>query len=353
MGPASPGLCELGPECKQRQETPPDAIYTFKHALIQDAAYNSLLISRRQQYHKQTAITLSENFTDTADAEPELLAYHYFEAGLTQEAVSYWLQAGEQSLSRYAWQEALAHFLRGLSAKDVEPGASEPAQDSESAALLFGLGRAQAATFERHQLGEAFNTLSRAFEHYVDQGNVAQAVAAAIFPIAPAGVQIPGLAQLMARALILVPGDSHDAGRLLSRYGGILGAAEGDYEGAQQALNSALTIARREGDRPLELQTLTNAADVSGRNLNWQESMENGVRAIELLTGAENPYFEVLSRYFTALSFIHLGDPEGSLPHALALRDLTERRTTGVLASLCYGPIIHISCLQGDWDAGR
>ena len=95
---------------------------------------------------------------------------------------------------------------------------------------------------------EAFATLSRAFEYYAEAGNVALAVSAAEFPIAPPGARIPGVAQIMARALTLVPADSHEAGRLLSRYGGILGAAEFDYEGAQQALVQAIAIAKREGD---------------------------------------------------------------------------------------------------------
>ena len=76
----------------------------------------------------------------------------------------------------------------------------------------------------------------------------------------------------------MVSDDSHEAGRLLSRYGGIL--ASTDYEGAQQALGRAIAIARREWDVPLEVQTLTYAADVHARNLHWQDSVDNGLRAI-------------------------------------------------------------------------
>ncbi len=178
-------------------------------------------------------------------------------------------------------------------------------------------------------------------------------MAAAIFPVAPAGVLISGMAQLMEHALTLVPSDSHDAGRILSRYGRILGAAEGDYEGAQQALEQAASIARREGDVTLELQTLTNSSDVNGRNLRWRESVEHGLRTVELLTGGENLYYEVLSRYFTALSLIHLVEPDSSRVHAMALRDLTDRRVTGVLATVCFGPSVYLSCLEGDWELGR
>ena len=72
-------------------------------------------------------------------------------------------------------------------------------------------------------------------------------MAAAEFLIAAPAYLIPGLAELLARALTLVPADSHEAGRVLSRYGGVLGGGEGDYEGAQHALERATAIARRGG----------------------------------------------------------------------------------------------------------
>ena len=84
----------------------------------------------------------------------------------------------------------------------------------------------------------------------------------------------------MARALTLVPGDSREAGRLLSPYGGHLGVGP-DYEGAQRALGRAIAIANREGDVVLELQTLAQAASVSLIHLHWQE-------CIEMATGEES-----------------------------------------------------------------
>jgi tetratricopeptide (TPR) repeat protein len=175
---------------------------------------------------------------------------------------------------------------------------------------------------------EAFASLSRAFEYYAEVGDVTLAVAAAEFPIANPGIRISGLAQLMARALTLVPADSHEAGRLLSRYGGILGAGESDYEGAQQALERAMDIARREGDVRLEVQTLTNACVVGGQHLRWQESVDNGLRAIELAPDDENTLSVILARNWTALNLIRMGHLDAARPHVLVLRDLVERRST-------------------------
>ncbi len=97
-----------------RHGTPPEAHYTFKHALIQDTAYQSLLKSRRQQIHTKIAATLESQFSEIAEGEPETLAHHYTAAGLTKQAVDYWLRAGQQAQKRSANLEALAHFGKGL-----------------------------------------------------------------------------------------------------------------------------------------------------------------------------------------------------------------------------------------------
>jgi class 3 adenylate cyclase/predicted ATPase len=97
-----------------RRGTPPEAHYTFKHALVQDTAYQSLLKSRRQQIHANIASTLESQFSEIAEAEPETLAYHYTAAGLTEQAVAYWLKAGQQAQKRSANLEALAHLGKGL-----------------------------------------------------------------------------------------------------------------------------------------------------------------------------------------------------------------------------------------------
>ena len=76
--------------------TPPDSVYTFKHALVQDAAHGSLLRSARQQLHAQIAEALEAHSPEMAETQPELLAHHYAEAGLAEKAVVYWRQAGEQ-----------------------------------------------------------------------------------------------------------------------------------------------------------------------------------------------------------------------------------------------------------------
>src|SRR5258705_6046049 len=93
-----------------RRGTPPEATYSFKHALVQEAAYESLLKSRRQLLHKQIGDVLRDKFPVIAKTEPEVLAYHFTEAGLGEVALEWWRKAGQQALKRSAYSQAIAHL---------------------------------------------------------------------------------------------------------------------------------------------------------------------------------------------------------------------------------------------------
>ena len=96
-----------------RRGEPPEAIYSFKHALVRDAAYESLLRSRRHQLHGQIARTLEEKFPDIVVSQPEIVAHHFAEAGLVESAIGYWLKAGNLALSR-STNAAVGHLKQGL-----------------------------------------------------------------------------------------------------------------------------------------------------------------------------------------------------------------------------------------------
>jgi class 3 adenylate cyclase/tetratricopeptide (TPR) repeat protein len=104
----------VGAELIYRRGTPPDAEYTFKHALVQDAAYGTLLRGRRQQLHARIASTLEDRFAEIGAAQPALLARHCEEGGLAEKAVDYWLAAGRQFWGRMMLAEAVALLRRGL-----------------------------------------------------------------------------------------------------------------------------------------------------------------------------------------------------------------------------------------------
>ncbi|HSF31480.1 MAG TPA: adenylate/guanylate cyclase domain-containing protein [Candidatus Tectomicrobia bacterium] len=117
---------------------PPQATYTFKHALIQEAAYQSLLKSTRQGYHRQIAQVLDERFPETVETQPELLAHHYTEAGQPAQAVPCWLRAGQRSTERSANVEAVSHLTKGLEVLRGLPDTPERIQHELALHLALG-----------------------------------------------------------------------------------------------------------------------------------------------------------------------------------------------------------------------
>ena len=127
-----------------RRGTPPRVSLQFKHALVQDAAYATLLRSRRQELHARIARVLEEAFPETVETQPELLAHHYTQAGLTEQAIDYWQRAGERALERSANREAYRHFGQGIELiKSLSPS---PAHTRREFRLYLGLGPATRAT---------------------------------------------------------------------------------------------------------------------------------------------------------------------------------------------------------------
>ena len=139
----------------------PQATYLFKHALIQDTAYQSLLRSTRQQYHQHIAHVLMEQFPDTVETQPELVAHHYTEAGLAEPAVALWQQAGEQAMKRSAHLEAIAHLRQGLELLKTLP--DTPARTQRELTLQITLGVPLQAT-KGYTAPEVEQTYTRAQE---------------------------------------------------------------------------------------------------------------------------------------------------------------------------------------------
>jgi tetratricopeptide (TPR) repeat protein len=121
-----------------RRGTPPEATFTFKHALVQDVAYDSLLKSRRQELHARIARVIDGRFANIKVSEPEVLAHHLTVAGLTREAIRQWQSAGELALKRMALTEAISHLSQGLGLVSNLPASVE--RDRMELALRRSLG---------------------------------------------------------------------------------------------------------------------------------------------------------------------------------------------------------------------
>jgi class 3 adenylate cyclase/predicted ATPase/ABC-type transport system involved in cytochrome c biogenesis ATPase subunit len=162
-----------------RSGAPPDARYTFKHALVQDTAYETLLKSRRQILHRQIADALRGEFAAVAAAEPELVAHHLTQAGLDEPAIEWWGKAGDQALRRSAFKEAAAHLGKAIELADklaaTAPSAAPVSnrlrlQTSLGNALIWAKGHyapETAATFARaRELANRVEDASERFSAY-------------------------------------------------------------------------------------------------------------------------------------------------------------------------------------------
>jgi class 3 adenylate cyclase/predicted ATPase len=144
---------------------PPQSTYVFKHALIQDAAYESLLKSTRQQYHQRIAQVLEGQFPETVEAQPELPAHHYTEAGLNAQAVHYWHHAGQRASERSAHIEAIAHLRQGLELFKALP--ETPQRLQHEVDMLIALGASLLATkgTGAPEFGQTYLRAQRLCEH--------------------------------------------------------------------------------------------------------------------------------------------------------------------------------------------
>ncbi|MBI3799274.1 MAG: AAA family ATPase, partial [Deltaproteobacteria bacterium] len=148
-------------ELVYQRGVPPQASYIFKHALIQDTAYQSLLKSKRQQYHQQVVHVLEERFLETKETQPELLAHHCTEAGLIVQAIPYWQQAGQRANQRSAYTEAISHLTKGLELLKPLPDTPEGAQAELTLQIALGTALMAARGYAAPEVGQA---LARARE---------------------------------------------------------------------------------------------------------------------------------------------------------------------------------------------
>ena len=148
--------------------TPPHATYLFKHALIQDAAYGTLLREARRDLHARIASTLHDNFPQIRDTQPEILAHHYFEAGQLGAAIKWRAKAGNRALRRSAFVEAIQQFKNGLNLLDVLPEGIERAK--REIELQTGLGVALTANkgYAAHETGKAYTRARQLCEEVGD-----------------------------------------------------------------------------------------------------------------------------------------------------------------------------------------
>ena len=335
-------------------EESPDAPgkYRFAHALIQETLSEELSMAGRVRLHARIAEALETLYGEDAEANAAELAHHFAKAESvlgTEKLVRYSLLAGERALVAFAWEEASALFQRGLEAKEGQ------SKDAESAALLFGLGRAQVAALPRHRSYEAVNTMRPAFDYYVATNDIPRALAIAEYPFSTSTLRgSTGITSLLSEAQTLVPPDSLQGARLLARYGDALNSERGDDEGAIKALVQAQVIAQRENDVELEGYILARAARIHWSQLHPQEALENSLSGIELAGRVDDARIDMGgSPHWEALvALAALGNIGGARPHAVALLARAENRGGAALVQALHANSA-LAQLEGDWETAR
>jgi class 3 adenylate cyclase/predicted ATPase len=159
-----------------RSGAAPEATYTFKHALVRDTAYQSLLKSRRQQIHARIAAAMEAEFAEIVEAEPETVAQHYTLAGLAAEAVPWWLKAGQRAMARSANREAAAHFAKGLELTAPLPASEIRLRQELSLWTARGSALISVKGWGDPEVGQAFSNARELAEQLGDKAQLFAAV---------------------------------------------------------------------------------------------------------------------------------------------------------------------------------
>jgi class 3 adenylate cyclase/tetratricopeptide (TPR) repeat protein len=296
--------------------------HMFRHALIQDAAYQSLLLSRRREYHGKIAETLEREFLEVAESQPELLAQHYTTAEMPVRAIPYWLRAGERSRARSAVLEAIGHFERGLAmARDLPEGADRSRQ---ILALLLALGDAQRLT--SGQLVEALATCKEAAELARAEGAPADLARAALAVHDCEnwiGQPSRETAELLEAALHAL-GDTNGANRarVLSALGRTLFLL-GNAERAAVLTAEAVAVARRSGDQRALYYCLSRRSIAAVGNPCPASSFPERRRGLdeELALMQETAGPELIYGFVPVASYLEMGDYAGFTASLVRLRE--------------------------------
>jgi class 3 adenylate cyclase/predicted ATPase len=233
---------------------PPQATYRFKHALIQDAAYQSLLRSTRQQYHQRIAQVVEARFPEICETQPELVAHHYTEAGLNAYAVPYWQRAGQRAIERSAHVEAIAHLTKGLDLLMRLPDTPERVQ--QELACQLSLGASLLAT-KGHPAPELEHVYARARRLCLQMGETPQLLGAlqGLFAFYLAKAEFQSTRELGEEILAREPGTNPDHFRLVAYRA--LGATHfylGEFVAAREQLERGIALYDRDRHGSLAFQ---------------------------------------------------------------------------------------------------
>jgi tetratricopeptide (TPR) repeat protein len=283
---------------------PPQIRYLFKHALVQDAAYQSLLKSTRQHYHQQIAQVLTERFAEIVATQPELVAHHYTEAGLGEQAIPYWQRAGERAVQLPAYAEAIRFYHLALQALECQ----EPVDEAQRCTLLLALGEAQRKAGEHLAARE---TLLRAADIAQALGATESFVRAALglgTLTEQVGLSAASTIPLLEEALLRLGAEDNPlrakALGYLARVLRVTGAQQQALVYAQQAV----AMARRLVDPELLADNLNGMVYALQGPEHTQQRLACATEMLHCATAANAQQLLLNARFWCMYSLLELGD---------------------------------------------
>lgn len=325
-----------------RRGTGNQASYVFKHALIQDVAYQSLLRSARRALHRRIASVLCDEFTDTAELQPEVVARHFSEGGEADRAIDYWQRAGDRAAARAAHAEAIGHYSRGL---DLI-GNIEDAQRRTTAEVDFNLGLAASMrVVERWDeallaLGRA-ETAARNDDRPAELAEVHYLRGNLYFPLGKFDeclqehersrdfCQRAGLLDKEARALGGLGDAYYQRGRMIT---------------AEKHFNSCVRICQKHGFEQIEVANLPMRGIARMYALRFDEGMKDAITSASHARRIHNLRAEAISRQsigYLAIESEKFDEAEHALLEAMQLCRRLGSGNLGAAAQSHYGRLLY------------
>ncbi len=339
----------------------PRSHYRFKHALIQDTAYNSLLRRRRQALHQQIAKVLTAQFPGIVESQPEMLAHHYTEAGLTEQAIPYWQQAGQQAIQRSAHPEAIAHLSQGLTLLITLPETPDRRQHELTFQATLG---SEWRIAKGDGAPEAEGAYARARELCEQIGETPQifSVLRGLLMYYTARGDIQTAFQLGEQLLRLALAQPDPAPLMLAHQQmGILLCVRGEFASAQTHHTRVLAIydsLPRHGD--LVMRFGTDLGSVCHSYLAWElwqlgypdQALQHSREANTLAQKVSHPYSIAFALVFAA--FLHQSLRDMPTTHELAEAAINLATDQGFEYWGSHGTILHgfALAMQGQGESG-
>ena len=345
------------------QGLPPDSDYRFKHALVQDAAYSTLLREPRRALHARIAEALEGRFADVADHQPELVARHCTEAGLIEKGMNYWLRAGRNAAARYANLEAIAHLQRGIDALERLPsGALRDRLDLDmqlalGPCVIAAQGPAStlaAATFARaRQLCERLGDPPE-YLHVMNWLMVALAVRGQLPEAREAAITLVGLAEARGDRPALI--NAVRAAGLISLLIGLIVEGEEWAERNLKELGAsteAERISARAAGQDAEaagLAVMSWALWILGR---YDDAVARMGAALERADAVQHPHTQAYVCYYASVLYAWRGEPAAAYQYAERSLTLSEkhgfrqwRSLSRAVRAICTAVLDHSSPIE-------